>query len=166
MLINCTKCPLAFTRTKIVVGRGPLTATTLIIGEAPGKSEDVLGQAFIGDSGKLFDEMLARVGIDNCFFTNTILCRPCDNRDGENREPLPAEIFLCLENVQKIINSLHHIKGIIFAGNTAKRYFATRLKGLPQCHIVHPSFLLRTGGKASPHYLDAINSLKEFKNGY
>ena len=166
MLINCTKCPLAFTRTKIVVGRGSLTATTLIIGEAPGKSEDVLGQAFIGDSGKLFDEMLSRVGIDNCFFTNTILCRPCDSRDGENREPLPAEIFLCLENVQKIINSLHHIKGIIFAGSIAKRYFATRLKGLPQCHIVHPSFLLRTGGKASPHYLDAINSLKEFKNGY
>jgi DNA polymerase len=138
----------------------------LVIGEAPGKSEDVLGQAFIGDAGKLMDTMLQTVGIENCYFTNTILCRPCDSRDGENREPLPAEVFLCLNNVQKIINDLKYIKGIIFAGSIAKRYFATRLKGLPHCYILHPYFLLRTGGKASPHYLDVINSLKEFRNGY
>jgi uracil-DNA glycosylase len=168
MIINCHKCALSKTRVNVVVGRGIFTASILVMGEAPGKSEDVLGQAFIGDSGKLLDEMLKRVNINplDCFFTNTIMCRPCDTRDGENREPLSDEIFLCMGNVQETIEKLKYIKGIIFAGSIAKRYFANRLKGLPQCHIVHPSFLLRTGGKASPHYLDAINSLKEFKNGY
>ena len=166
--INCQKCLLCKTRVNLVIGRGPATAITRVIGEAPGTSEDVLGEAFVGESGQFLDEMLCKVKIDPalCFFTNTILCRPCDSRGGDNREPLPAEIFLCLNNVLLIINSLKYIRGVIFAGAIAKRYFATRLKGLPQCHIVHPSFLLKQGGKASSHYLDAINTLKEFANEY
>ena len=108
-ITKCQKCPLFKTRVQVVVGRGPLTATTLVIGEAPGEAEDVLGQAFIGPSGKLLDDMLIKAKINNCFFTNTILCRPIDNR-----EPLPAEIFLCLDNILKIINSsplLHKERG-------------------------------------------------------
>jgi len=163
--INCQKCPLCKTRVHIVIGRGPLTATTLVIGEAPGKTEDVLGQAFIGDSGKLLDTLLCRAGIDpqDCYFTNTVLCRPCDSRDGENREPTEQEIFLCLDNVLKTINCLQNIHGIVFAGKIAKKWYAARLKGLPQCYIIHPAALLRQGGAASSHYLDAVNILKEFK---
>ena len=164
MIKNCQKCGLAKTRVNVVVGRGPANATILVIGEAPGKSEDVLGQAFIGESGKLMDTLLERAGIETlkCFYTNTVLCRPCDAAGGANREPLPEEVFLCLDNVLQTINCLKHIKGIIFAGKVSKKWYAARLKGLPQCHVIHPAALLRQGGAASPHYRDALNSLKEF----
>jgi uracil-DNA glycosylase len=166
MITNCQKCGLSKTRVNVVVGRGSTSATVLFIGEAPGKSEDVLGRAFIGESGKLLDTLLKRSGIppENCFYTNTVLCRPCNVLHGENREPSPMEVFLCLDNVLQTINCLNHLKGIVFAGKIAKKWYAARLHGLPQCYIMHPAALLRQGGAASPHYRDALNSLVEFRS--
>jgi len=162
--MNCDKCGLSKTRVNIVTGRGKPGASILIIGEGPGKSEDVLGQAFIGESGKLLDTLLGRAGfdIDDCFYTNTVFCRPCDSYSGENREPKPEEIFLCLNNVLQTISCLKNIKGIILAGKIAKKWYATRLKGIPQVCVIHPTALLRQGGSASSHYRDALNALKEF----
>jgi len=151
----------------MVIGRGTLSASILVIGEAPGRSEDVLGQAFIGDSGKLLDSLLERAGIwtTDCFFTNTVFCRPCDGPNGENREPKAEEIFLCLNNVLETITCLKYLKGIIYAGKVSRKWYASRLKGLPSVNIIHPAALLRQGGTASPYYRDALNSLKEFKHG-
>jgi uracil-DNA glycosylase family 4 len=165
MIKNCNKCPLSKTRVNIVTGRGRIDAKILIIGESPGKSDDVLGQAFIGESGALLDILLKDSGIDPgmCFFTNTILCRACDSRTGENREPKPEEIFLCLENVLKIINSLKRVQGIVIAGKVSKQWYGNRFKGTPQCVIIHPAALLRQGGKASSHWLDMKNILSDFR---
>ena len=164
MIKNCTRCELSKTRVNVVAGRGSLTSTILIIGEAPGKAEDVVGQSFIGESGKLLAALLQRSGIDpeGCYYTNTVMCRPCDEREGDSREPAQNEVFLCLDNVLSTINSLKHLKGVIFAGSIAKKWYASRLKGIPQVNIMHPALLARQGGPASPHYRDALNALKEF----
>ena len=148
----------------MVIGRGDMSATILIIGEAPGKSEDVLGKAFIGESGKLLDNLLTRAGVpvEKCFFTNTVLCRSCDTRDGENREPTPEEIFNCIGNVTAIIPRLTFLKGIVFAGKVAKQFYKKVFIGLPHAAIIHPAALLRQGGTASSFYRDDLNELKEF----
>lgn len=163
-IMNCKKCRLSTTRVNVVTGRGNKNAHLLFIGEAPGKSDDVLGQAFIGESGKLLDGLLvrARIPLDVCYFTNTVFCRPCDSLGGDNREPKEDEVFMCLDNVLKTINCLTQIRGVVFAGKIAKKWYAARLKGIPQVSIMHPAALLRQGGRVSSHYLDTLNALKEF----
>lgn len=162
--MQCSRCGLHKTRTNIVRGRGNSGASILVIGEAPGKSEDLLGKACIGESGKLLEQLFNRAGIPlgKCFFTNCILCRPCDKVGGDNREPSTEEIFLCLENVLQDIEILHSLRGVIFAGKIPKKYFSARLKVLSQITIMHPSALLRSGGAACSAYRDNYNLLKEF----
>ena len=146
-------------------GWGRPNSTILIIGEAPSKAEDVLGRAFLGESGNTLSSLLQRSGIDpdDCYYLNVVLCRPCDEREGDNRDPSKEEVFLCLDNVLQSINSLKYIRGVIFAGSTAKKWYASRLKGIKQVTIIHPALLSRQGGAASPHYRDALNALKEFR---
>jgi len=161
--MQCTSCQLAKYRSKIVIGRGdPLSAKYLFLGEAPGMSENVLGEAFIGESGKLLDIMITKAGILllDCFFTNTVLCRPCDSRDGKNREPKKEEVFACLQNVQKIINSMLHLEIVFFAGRVGERYYASRLKGTRSVYIAHPSSILKYGGKSSSIFIDTVNTIR------
>ena len=164
--IQCRACGLAQTRTRIVEGRGLYTARILVLGEAPGKSEDVLGISFIGESGQLMDGLLerARIPIGECFFTNTVLCRPCDVRGGENREPTKNEIATCHGNVMRIIGRLINLKAVVFAGKIAKLNYKKYFKGYTQKAIIHPAALYRQGGPASSYYRDALNALKEVKN--
>jgi DNA polymerase len=163
-VMNCTKCQLHKTRTNIVEFRGNLDATILIVGEAPGISEDILGLPFVGESGKLLDTLLTRAGVplDICGFINTVMCRPCDERGGQNREPTESEIFNCIGNVMAIYIGLSKLKGIVFAGKISKKYYSKIFKGIPNISIIHPSFLYRQGGPASSHYRDAMNTLREF----
>lgn len=91
--IKCTKCPLCEGRTNVVFGDGNENADILLIGEAPGANEDLQGLPFIGRSGKLLDDMMNEAGLSrekNIFITNTVKCRPPENRD-----PKPAEAKLC-----------------------------------------------------------------------
>ncbi len=86
---NCHRCPnLVKSRTQVVFGSGNPLAKILFIGEAPGASEDQQGVPFVGASGKVLNELLASVGIsrDDIFITNTILCRPPENRNPEKEE--------------------------------------------------------------------------------
>jgi DNA polymerase len=158
---------LSKTRTKIAAVRGDLkTARFLFIGEAPSRSEDVLGLPFVGESGKLLDALIIRAGIplDSCIFTNTVLCRPCDARGGENREPTNDEIFACIGNVTSIVSRIKTLSGVVLAGKISKKYYARVFKSIPSVQIMHPSALYRQGGAASSHYRDALNALKEFYN--
>jgi uracil-DNA glycosylase family 4 len=160
---NCTRCHLSQYRSHVVTGRGdPKTARILLIGEAPGLSEDVLGKAFIGDSGKFLDEILQRAGVplDMCFFTNTVLCRPCDGMGKDNREPSKEEAFSCLPNVIKIIETAKRIEYVIFVGRIAETYYKSRFKNITSFYIMHPSAILQKGGKTSSLFIDVINILK------
>ena len=87
---GCTACPLHKGRNKTVFGVGDEHAEWLFIGEGPGADEDRIGEPFVGQAGKLLDNMLAAIGLkrgENVYIANVIKCRPPDNR---NPEPLEA----------------------------------------------------------------------------
>jgi uracil-DNA glycosylase len=89
---DCTRCPLAETRTTVVFGNGDADADLMFVGEAPGANEDREGLPFVGQAGKLLDKLLAEIGLDRgqVFVLNVLKCRPPGNRD-----PQPAEIEAC-----------------------------------------------------------------------
>jgi DNA polymerase len=89
---ECTRCPLADTRTTVVFGNGDADADLMFVGEAPGANEDREGLPFVGQAGKLLDKLLAEIGMDRgqVFVANVLKCRPPGNRD-----PQPAEIESC-----------------------------------------------------------------------
>jgi DNA polymerase len=88
----CTACGLHKGRTVGVPGDGPASAEVLFIGEAPGFYEDKQGRPFVGQAGKFLQELLGSIGWkrEEVFVTNTVKCRPPNNRD-----PLPDEMDTC-----------------------------------------------------------------------
>jgi uracil-DNA glycosylase len=92
VMAGCTACGLAESRQRVVPGVNPPGARVLLVGEAPGRSEDEGGLPFIGRSGRLLDELLAEVGLDRSELAvcNTVKCRPPDNR-----APKRAELDTC-----------------------------------------------------------------------
>jgi len=93
----CRACPLGDVRQRVVVGDGPTAAKCLLIGEAPGAEEDRQGLPFVGRAGALLDQMLAAVGLDrtrDVYVTNTLKCRPPDNRNPELAELARCRPFL------------------------------------------------------------------------
>lgn len=88
----CTLCDLSKFRKNAVPGEGNKSAKLFIIGEAPGKNEDIEGRPFIGMAGKFLDRYLTMVGIDRSkvFITNAVKCRPPNNR-----KPFDSEIEAC-----------------------------------------------------------------------
>lgn len=71
---DCKACPLWQAATQTVFGEGPSTATTMVIGEAPGSQEDLSGHPFVGPAGQLFDRALAEAGVDRStlYITNVV----------------------------------------------------------------------------------------------
>jgi DNA polymerase len=154
---DCTLCPLAQTRTKVVFGAGNADADLMFIGEAPGAEEDKRGLPFVGRAGGLLNELLGEIGLDreSVFIANTLMCRPPGNRD-----PQPVELDSCrpylLEKVRLI-----EPKVIVTLGNFATKLITgdqtgiTKVRGRPQTHqlgertvrvfpILHPAAALRT----------------------
>ena len=89
----CTRCPqLAATRQTVVFGSGNADADLMFVGEAPGANEDEQGVPFVGQAGKLLDQLLGEIGLTrpDVFVVNVLKCRPPGNRD-----PLPQEIDNC-----------------------------------------------------------------------
>jgi DNA polymerase len=162
--MNCTKCKLALTRHTIVQGRGIIPATILFLSESPGISEDMLGQASVGDAGKFLDMMRKEAGIEklNSYFTNTIFCRPCDSKSGKSREPQFSEILACMENVISIIRKVMPIH-VVLVGDYAQRYYGKMFKDAIK--ITHPSALLKNGGKRAQGYRENIRKLTLIKEG-
>ena len=110
----CQKCGLCITRKNAVPGKGNQNADVVFIGEAPGKSEDLSGEPFIGIAGKILNDALENAGLtrNNVYITNIVKCRP-----PKNRIPNEAEKTMCsnyLEDELTIINP----KIICLLGNT------------------------------------------------
>ncbi len=91
---DCTRCELSKTRTKFVFGGGSAYAEIMLVGEAPGKNEDLQGLPFVGQAGKILDELLDSIGSsrNEVFIANVLKCRPPGNRD-----PRAEEIESCKE---------------------------------------------------------------------
>lgn len=86
---ECTQCPrLVESRTQIVNGVGGGEVGALFVGEAPGREEDQEGEPFVGRSGELLTEKLGEVGLSrgDVRITNSVRCRPPDNRDPRKSE--------------------------------------------------------------------------------
>ena len=89
---TCKACSLCEGRTNVVFGEGNPHARVMIIGEAPGKNEDLQGKPFVGAAGKFLDELLEVAGLkrEGVFIANVLKCRPPSNRN-----PKPEEIEAC-----------------------------------------------------------------------
>jgi uracil-DNA glycosylase len=123
------ECKLKKTATQAVPGKGNPDAEIVFIGEAPGKSEDKLGEPFVGAAGKFLNEMLAEINLkrEEIYITNIVKYRPPNNRD-----PLPEEKSACREWLLwelKIIEP----KLIIFLGRHAMNNFFPDLQ-ISQAH--------------------------------
>jgi len=94
---SCRRCGLCETRRHTVFGVGHPQAQWMVVGEAPGEHEDRQGEPFVGAAGQLLDRMLASIGLgrgdqagQGVFITNTVKCRP-----PQNRNPDPSELAAC-----------------------------------------------------------------------
>ena len=113
---TCQRCPsLCQSRSQVVFGSGNPHAEVLFIGEAPGAHEDKQGIPFCGMSGKVLSELLATIDLsrEDIFITNTILCRPENNRN-----PAKEEVENCRERLDQLI-SIMKPKVIVTIGNFA-----------------------------------------------
>ena len=93
---DCQLCGLCKSRTKFVFGSGSAYAEVMFVGETPGKNEDLQGLPFVGQAGKLLDELLGSIGFDRSevFIANVLKCRPPGNRD-----PQTEEINICKDHL-------------------------------------------------------------------
>ena len=151
---GCTKCGLHKTRAQTVFGVGDENADWMLIGEAPGAEEDRLGDPFVGQAGKLLDNMLAAIGLTrrkNVYIANVLKCRPPGNRN-----PTPEEVAQCsphlLQQIELIKPKLIVAMGR-FAAQTlletgvsiaSLRGRVHRYAGVPLIVTYHPAYLLRT----------------------
>ncbi len=100
----CEKCELHFSRKKAVPGEGPVSSEIMFIGEGPGFYENEQGRPFVGQAGKLLEELLAALGMvrQQVFITNVVKCRPPGNRD-----PLPEELAACNDYLDRQIEAIN-----------------------------------------------------------
>ena len=161
---SCTKCELFRKRTNTVFGMGNPFAEIMLIGEGPGRDEDLQGLPFVGKSGQLLDKILEACGFnrdEHVYIGNIVKCRPPNNRD-----PEPAEREACLAYLHEQIRLINP-KIIVLLG-------ATALKGLidPEARITrvrgswmewenrlvmptfHPSALLRNADQKKDAWED------------
>jgi len=112
---SCVQCPLYATRTKAVPGEGTPSARVMLIGEAPGREEDQRGQPFVGAAGRFLDEVLASSGVDRrvLFITNTVKCRPENNRTPRKREVDTCTSLYLFEQIELINPSLIMLLGSV-----------------------------------------------------
>jgi len=149
----CTACGLHQSRTQTVFGVGDENADWMLIGEAPGAEEDRLGEPFVGQAGKLLDNMLSAIGLrrgENVYIANVLKCRPPGNRN-----PQPDEVAKCTPFLRQQI-ALIQPKLIVAMGRFAAQTLLAsdasiaslrgrvyRYEGVPLIVTYHPAYLLR-----------------------
>jgi DNA polymerase len=115
---DCHRCGLGDTRTTLVFGVGDEHARVMLIGEAPGKNEDLKGEPFVGAAGKLLDELLAHAGLrrSDVYIANVLKCRPPGNRNPEK-----IEIETCTPFLREQIRIIDP-EVLVTLGNFATRF--------------------------------------------
>ena len=179
---SCKSCALGATRTNLVFSDGNAeTARIVLIGEAPGETEDLEGRPFVGRAGQLLNEFLAEAGIsreEDLYIINTVKCRP-----PENRVPTDLEKACCSKFLKAQIDIIKP-QAIILCGATALKSFVeldkkttiSKVRGqwmtvsvdgvdYRAMTIFHPSYLLRNHSmeEGSPRRL-MQQDLAEIKN--
>lgn len=150
-------CPLKHTATRLVFADGNPAARLMLVGEAPGREEDIEGKPFVGRSGKLLDRMLAAIGIDrtSAYIANVVPWRPPGNRT-----PTPQETAICLPFIRRQIELANPDILVCLGGPSAQTLLGirdgiTKARGrwmdydtgsrvIPALATFHPAYLLRT----------------------
>ncbi|QPC94007.1 uracil-DNA glycosylase [Mesorhizobium sp. INR15] len=151
-------CNLKSTAKNLVFADGNPNAAVMLVGEAPGRDEDIEGLPFVGRSGRLLDRMLAAIGLDrtSVYIANVIPWRPPGNRT-----PTPHETEICRPFIERQIELVNPKVLINLGGPSAKTLLNTtegilRLRGnwrahttasgiaIPAMPTLHPAYLLRT----------------------
>jgi DNA polymerase len=150
----CDACGLRKTCTQTVFGVGDEQADWLLVGEAPGAEEDQRGEPFVGQAGRLLDNMLAAIGLkrgENVYICNVLKCRPPGNRN-----PEPFEVAQCsphllrqLELIKpKLILAMGRFAVQTLLGTESSiaslRGRLHRYQGVPLVVTYHPAYLLRS----------------------
>lgn len=157
-ILDCRACKLCAQRKQAVPGVGDLNADWLFVGEAPGAEEDVRGEPFVGQAGKLLDAMLAAIDLcrgNDVYIANAVKCRPPENRTPEAGEIAACKPFLmrqiALLQPQVIVllgraavhavldedGSLASLRGKTLSYRAGER-------DIPVVVTYHPAYLLRT----------------------
>ena len=155
-LDSFTGCNLKLTATQLVFADGNPEARVMLVGEAPGRDEDIQGLPFVGRSGQLLDRMLAGIGLDRAsvYIANVVPWRPPGNRT-----PTPQETATCRPFIERQIELADPDFLICLGGAAAKEIMATsegilRLRGnwrdfdtgkrtIKVLATLHPAYLLR-----------------------
>lgn len=151
---DCVKCRLRAGCTQTVFGVGDEKARWLFVGEGPGADEDAKGEPFVGQAGRLLDNMLAAIGLkrgQDVYIANVVKCRPPGNRT-----PEADETAACFPYLQRQIELIKP-RLIVALGKTAAVALTGReatlsslrgrmhdYRGIPLVITYHPAYLLRT----------------------
>jgi len=172
---GCTACGLAKTRTQTVFGVGDPNADWMLIGEAPGAEEDRLGDPFVGQAGKLLDNMLAAIDLSrekNVYIANVLKCRPPGNRNPEPDEVAKCTPFL-LRQIALIKPKLIVAMGR-FAAQTLLDTDASiaslrgrlhQYAGVPLIVTYHPAYLLRNLPDKAKAWEDLLMAVRILRAG-
>ena len=149
---GCQRCRLGATRKRAVPGDGPRRAAIMFVGEAPGFWENEEGRPFVGQAGRLLEELLAGIGLqrDQVYITNVLKCRPPNNRD-----PLPDELAACSDYLDRQIQYIQP-RLIVTLGRFSMAKFFGPGRGMRDLHgktvrygrttclaVYHPAAALR-----------------------
>lgn len=158
-------CPLKRGARNLVFSDGVAGAKVMLIGEAPGRDEDLQGKPFVGRAGQLLDKMLAAIDLsreDSAYITNVLPWRPPQNRD-----PKPEEIAMMLPFLKRHI-ALAKPEVIVIVGNiscqallgkrgiTRLRGKWTQAEGKPALPMFHPAYLLRNPAAKREAWADLL----------
>jgi DNA polymerase len=150
---GCIDCKLRAGCRQTVFGVGDENADWLLVGEAPGAEEDRLGEPFVGQAGKLLDNMLAAISLgrgENVYIANVLKCRPPGNRN-----PEPDEVEKCLPHLLRQIGLIQPRLILAMGRFAAQALLGTdatiaslrrrvhRYAGVPLVVTYHPAYLLR-----------------------
>ena len=170
----CTACALHKTRTQTVFGVGDENADWMLIGEAPGAEEDRLGDPFVGQAGKLLDNMLAAIDLkrsENVYIANVLKCRPPGNRNPEPEEVAKCTPFLKQQIAliqPKLIVAMGRFAAQTLLGTEASiaslRGRLHQYAGLPLIVTYHPAYLLRTLPDKAKAWEDLVFARKTMAN--
>ena len=175
---GCRECALHAKRTKTVFGVGDENADWLFVGEGPGAEEDAQGEPFVGQAGKLLDNMLAAIRLkrgENVYIANVVKCRPPGNRNPEPGEALACEPYLHRQ-IDLIRPKLIIALGKVAAANllstdasvASMRGRLHEYRGTPLIVTYHPAYLLRNLTDKAKAWTDlrfAVRTMQELTSG-
>jgi len=151
---KCTACALHEKRKQAVLGVGDEQADWLFVGEAPGAEEDVRGEPFVGQAGRLLDNMLNAIGLTrakNVYIANVVKCRPPGNRNPAPQETQACQPFLDRQIAliqPSLIVALGKVAAHTLLGRSdtlgSMRKTVHEYRGIPVIVTYHPAYLLRT----------------------